>query len=472
MPDLIRFVDSISATPTTRLDLNDESSWWVKSFTAAPPRLRRSTASNAMRDGITVGSASYDSRTLTIELECRKSTQDAGATEIQKLWRELDRANNWIQYQPQGASKPVFFRTYRSDTSGLADIAAQAAMRTITIEVLAEPFALGLKESLGPYTISSNPAAASNPGYVDLPSILGDVAAPLVYWDSASGGSAYMSRLVVAHAGGSEVASVITALQAESLQVGIDTTNPGGGPDAAMSGTGTNNYLRTSFATTSILNSTRVQTLTAVAQPAGLYRILAAVRRSGTTSTLQVRAVVGNASVASTGTIGSTITLPATTNRQLVDLGVFAWPDATPVGVTGLAGTSQAKIDFHAGRTGGSDTLDWDAFLLVPAGGQQGTITTLLTSAAATSPAGNRLVLDGANDQMFMTTSSSDPTTTAVPHVVASASGAAPSATPGLSNRLYVQSFDGTTPAAGVTTTTAVSLAYWPRYLLVRPVST
>lgn len=473
MPDLIRFVDSIDATPTSRLDVNDGASWWVKSFTAPPPRLRRSMSSNALTDGVSVGSSTYEARTITLELECRKPTQDAAATEMQKLWRELDRAVNYLQYQPQGASKPVFFVLYRSDASQLEDVMAQAAMRTVTVELLAMPFALGAMETLGAYVIANNPAAATNPGYVDLPAILGDVPADLVYWDSASGGASYMARCIAMHSGGAAVSTVTTAVQAESMSAGSDTSNPGGGPDAAMSGTGVNNFMRTTFATTSILNADRL-TASSVAQPGGRYRLYVAVRRSGTSSTLQVRAILSNTAVVSVvGQIGRTVTLPATTSRQMVDLGIFSWPEVAGVGVSGVAGTSTARIALQAGRTGGTDSLDWDCLIIVPAGGQpDSTGSMMLVNSPNTSPAGPRIVLDGANDQAFTTTSSSNPTTTAVPHVATSASGAFPKVAPGNANRLYVQSFAATTPAAGVTTTTTVTLAYWPRYLLVRPTST
>ncbi len=469
--DLVRFVDSIAASPTVRLDLNDETSWWVRSFKAPPPRLRRSQSSNAMRDGIYVGSSSYGERTLTVELETRKSTQDLGATEIQKLWRELDRADNYLMYQPTGATKPVFFRLFRSDSSTLEDVIAQAAMRTITVELLAEPFALGLKESLGPYTVNNDPAAGSNPCYVDLPTILGDVPADFVYWDSASGGSTYMSRVVASHSGTSAAVTGVAAFtQAESMSLGTDTTNPGGGPDAAMSGAGTNNFRRTSFATNAAL-IWRVLA-SSVTQPAGAYRIFVAVRRSGTTSTIQVR---GSMSALNGGWLGDLVTLENSTSRQLVDLGVVNWPDARPVGYAGVNGQCVAGVYFEASRVGGSDTLDWDAAIFVPAGGQNDSAAAmmLVQSTSATSSTG-RLVLDGLSGQAFKTSTVANPTTTAVEHIPVAASGGFPRVSPNASNRLYVVSWHRATGSAvaGVTTTTTVDLAYWPRYLFVRPVST
>ncbi|GGO86601.1 hypothetical protein GCM10011584_09310 [Nocardioides phosphati] len=165
MADLVRFVDSIVASPTVRLDLNGEATngWYVRSFSAPAPRLRRSMSSNAMRDGISVGSSSYDARTLTIELECIKNDQDSAATELQKLARELDRESNLIMYRPDGASKPVFFKTFRSDLAQIDDVIAQKAMRRFTIELLAEPFALGLPEALPKVTVSNDPALGSGP---------------------------------------------------------------------------------------------------------------------------------------------------------------------------------------------------------------------------------------------------------------------------------------------------------------------
>lgn len=458
MGDLIRFVDTISASPTLRLDLNDETSWWTKTFDAPPPRLRRSMSSNAMRDGFNVGSATYDGRTLTLELECRKATQDLAATELQKLARELDRPGNWLQYQPNGLTKPVFFRTFRSDTSQLADVMAQQAMRTFTVELLAEPFALGLRETLGSYTMNNDPAAGSNGLYFDVTGVLGDVAArPMMWWTSSTGGL----WLTSSH-GTSAIPAAIS--QAESMSLTNDTANPGGGPDAAMSGAGTNNYARTSFATTATM-ATRIS---ATMIPPGSWRALVAVRRSSATGVINVKA---QTSSGATPVDLPTVATELTTSRRVVDLGIVSNSSATLVG-DGMAANSvnSTSLRVQAERVSGTSTIDWDYVALLPAGGQVNEVAwpeTAILSATNIAP-----VLD-ASTETIANWSGGDPsqgTSTFLSNVdPALVSGGFPSLQPGVVNRVHM--VHQTNSVHTKSTSLTVNVAYWPRYLFVRPVS-
>ncbi|MCF6376895.1 hypothetical protein L2K70_04705 [Nocardioides KLBMP 9356] len=444
MADLVQFVDSISSSPTVRLDLNDEISFWVKSFSAPPPRLRRSMASNAMRDGISVGSSNYDGRTLTMEIECRKPNQDAAAVEMQKLWRELDRPTNLIRYHPQGASKPVFFRTFRSDASQLADVVAQAAMRTFTIEVLAEPFALGLRETLGPYTVNNDPAAASGALKFTIPmaNALGDVPAPFLA--SATTGSTAKG---VWFATGTP-----TIAQAEACSLGIDTTNPGGGPDAAMSGTGTNNYVTTSFST----NAAMVQRLQTPTTLFGLYRVAAVVRRSDATSVFTARAAVP-----SFGVVGDTVTIPLTTNRQVVDLGIIRVGSATEIldySYTATGASTNGAV--QAARTSGSGSLQWDALLFLPVDSQ------FLVAEFGTA----RMVSIDSATQSVVGAVGNLLTGSAVSEKAAVAGGF-PVIQPAVDNTFtwvhQAARLESHTKAAAI----SVTVYYHPQYLFVRPVS-
>lgn len=468
MADLIRFVDSIDAAPTVRLDLNDEVSFWVRSFSAPPPRLRRSMASNAMRDGIHVGSAAYDGRTLTMEIELRRSGQDAAATDIQNLWRELDRESNWIMYQPQGASKPVFFRTFRSDASALEDVMAQAAMRRVTVEVLAEPFALGLRETLGPFTVTNDPAAASNGCYFDLSTILGDVPAPLVLWDDATSDAG--RYLTSTHA---TTAIPLTFAQAESLTLGTDTTNPGGGPDAAMSGTGTNNYVRTSFATAET-EQVRL-TWTAPATAIGSFKVLAFVRFSASTgSSCSLSFGLDSVGGAPGPAASTSVTISDTlgTTRQVVDLGLvdlLQGIDPTPGYSSAANPVSTITLYLHASRSGGTSSLDWDAIVLLPVGGQSGEMATPQTMVV--EDLGANPVIDAVLETTVGRSVAGDPTTGAATFLRRSSGrvvGGFPYAHPDAANRMFLIRREAT-GASAVATSTTVTGAYWPRYLHVRP---
>lgn len=466
--DVIRFVDSIDASPTVRLDLNDEAHFWTRGFDAALPRLRRSMSSNAMRDGISVGSSTYDGRTLTLDMETIHADQDLSAIQLQKLWRELDRPTNILMYQPDGLTKPVFFRTFRSDASQLEDVMAQAAMRQFTIEVLAEPFALGLKETLGPYTVNNDPAAGSNPCYVDLPTILGDVPAPLVLWDDAASDAG--RYLVSTHA---STAVPLIFSQAESMTVGTDTTVPAGGPDALMSGTGANNYARTTFDTATM--QVRL-TWTVPATAVGAYRVVAFVRTSAAGTAEYSLGCSLTSTPGGAGVDGSTFVPPGpggTTDRSVVDLGLIDFSQGVPPAVA-YAATANAfatqSLYLYASRVSGTASLDWDSVALLPAGGQSG--ETLQPQMLSVVDLGANPVVDGVAEMVSSRTVAGDPTTGAATfaHSAFGVVGGFPLAQPAVANRLFLvrMAADGTSLTA---TTTDVTGAYWPKYLRVRPVS-
>lgn len=449
MGDLIQFVDSISASPTVRLNINEANGFNVKKFNAPPPRLRRSMAQNALRDGITVGAASYDSRTLTLEMESIRSTQDAAAIDLQKLWRELDRVNNWLMYQPNGLTKPVFFRTYRSDTSALEDVMAQNAMRSFTVEILAEPFALGLKETLGPYTVNNDPAAGSNGCYATLGTVLGDVPANCVLRVSDGGLATTLGALTIGQRTDA-IATNLFFVQAESLTLVTDTSNPGGGPDAAMSGTGTNNYVTTTFATTATM-TTRLNAISGVTVRRGRNRVLAVIRRSDATSVMSARYYDGT-------TTGDTVNIPLTTSRQIVDLGVWdarsGWSYSDDIGYTPSGtdpGTTAPTLTIEAARTSGTGNLQWDCLIFVPAD----------TSVTMTTLSDVQSVIDGVKQGVFEFGAAAGALR---PRPMA---GGFPLVYPNAPNRLTL-----TRGTAAKTATTTVYVDYWPCYVsIVRPVS-
>lgn len=457
--DLVRFVDSIAASPTVRLDVNDEVSFWVKSFSAPPPRIRRSQSSNAMRDGIHVSSSQYDSRTVTMVLELRKSTQDAHATEMQKLFRELDRATNYLMYQPTGATKPVFFKLYRSDTSQLEDVMAQTAMRTFTVELLAEPFALGLRETLGPYTVNNDPAHATNGNYFDVSGVLGDVAAePVLWWSTGS------PRL---HLGVSHAATAIPFVwsQAELASSMInDTTIPGGGPDAAMSGTAANNFARTSFATVSNM-AARISFSDLI--PIGSWRLIVGIRRSDSAGVINLKVQANNVLQS------DTFVTENDTDRHAIDLGIVT--STSGAGRVGqgavLNATEPAPLALYAERASGTSTLDWDYVLLLPVGGQAGELAPPQSLMYDSFVGGFAPVIDATLD-LIVQWSGGDPSvgTSTIDTVTTPLIGAMPTINPGMVNRFYVI-HEGLASHAKATALT-VNVAYWPRYLFVRPSAT
>ncbi|MCX4474781.1 hypothetical protein OOK41_31470 [Micromonospora sp. NBC_01655] len=82
-----------------------------------------------------------------------------------------------LRWQP-GTTAPVFFRTLRSPINRITEVAGSTMLRLVDVDILAEPFAYGLRETLAPVTVPNNPAS---PGgcYLDIAGVRGDVETPL-----------------------------------------------------------------------------------------------------------------------------------------------------------------------------------------------------------------------------------------------------------------------------------------------------
>lgn len=578
---LIQFVDSISETPTVRLDVNDGAVWFCTKFKAPPPRLRRSVSQNAMRDGTHVSSSSYDSRTLELELYVlgegvddyeRAASADMVGAEMQKLFRELDRSNGYLLYQADAFAKPVFFRLYRSDTADLEELWSVEVAKKFTIELMAEPFALGLRESLGPFRVvndpvlstanlaaptlntatpsttggtlaagtyyyrvtaltsagettvsnqvsavttgttssvalswgnvpsatgyrvyrstsagsnggnvgvdvqaptttrtdtgsatgSATPPAANSTGalgcYFDVTGVVGDVPAPVVIWDNAS--NLRQAGILTTVPATTNVSFL--ARQAEAMTMSIDTAVAGS--DSAMIGAGANNFARTTFATAANLRE-RLRDPSADL-PRGAYRVLVCVRRSDTTSVITARWYNPTTSVAQRG---ETVTIPARTERQVVDLGIYnAHGDKpTSIGHGPDAWVEETTLAIESGRTSGTGTVDWDYMLYVPA-----YVQSLMFSFDGYIYTGRSAAIDSTSETVsaWVTVGASDPTIATYRIAdTAKVAGGWPYVSPG-SNRFLIHAL--TTPDAGGVGRSYswnLSAAYWPQYLFVRP---
>lgn len=180
--DIIQFVDSISASPTVRLDLNDGTTWGVNydGTDFSPPPLKTSWANTLLADGERLAAAAYANRTITLALDLIGTVEDQ-ASELQTLWRELNRATNFLKWHPTGASNPVFFRTIRSSNTKVTDYPS-GSIRSVQVTIDAEPFAYGVKVQLPEVTVVNDTAPPSNIGtgmYFDVTSPQGDVETPL-----------------------------------------------------------------------------------------------------------------------------------------------------------------------------------------------------------------------------------------------------------------------------------------------------
>lgn len=168
---------TITSPVQVRLDLNDGEAWGLKyeGTDMSPPPLRRASTASLMRDGETYPATAYGNRALRLRLDMLGSSVDDVAARTQQLARELDRVSNYLMWQPDGATHPVFFKTCRADITRITDYPGPGTLKTLDVVIPAEPFALGLRESLGGFTVTGDPPAV----YFDVTGVKGDVEVPL-----------------------------------------------------------------------------------------------------------------------------------------------------------------------------------------------------------------------------------------------------------------------------------------------------
>lgn len=462
--DVIQFVSAIDANPTVRLDINDETTWRCRSFLAPPPRLRRSMSQNVMTDGGYVSSSQYGTRTLYIDLDLISTTQDTNAAQLQKLARELDREKNIIRYQPEGASRPVFFKVWRSDFSSLVDMKAALAFRQLSIEIVAEPFAYGIRETISVGTVNNDPAAGSNGCYFDISSgqVLGDVPAPMVLVATGAPVDAGRSTGMFLGVKSWDTPSDLQLFhQAEAMTISSGSTTA----DALMSGAGSNcvEFNPGGTATFTGLTKAALSTVAQTKATRGTYRLVAVLRRITSSGTWKIGAQGAS----------SLSTVSTSTNRQRVDLGVVAVGDnaVTAAGAAAPLLGSRFSAGSDLARTSGTagvDNLRVDYLELLPAD------QCVLTATLPTGGTLNGLVVDSYNETVYkVDTASGVFDGTASVLALATVTGGFPSVYPVQSTR-YSLSWvltDGTTASITKTDTSSVTVHYWPLYLHVRPVS-
>jgi len=369
---LWQFVDSVAASPTVRLDLNAGLLRIGDGFDLSPAPVRRSIASSMLTDGEQITGWTYGNRTLVLPVQLLTSSADEAATQLQRLGRELARDSNILRVQL--GTVPYFFRTFAAPDYTFKMLKTLVELGKATLEIPADPFAYGLREDVAVGVVTNNPAAATRGGFFDVTGVKGDVPAPLIIKDISSG--LHPFGILATRSRGTP-SDLVWFAQAEDIAVvtaGTDTTNPGGGPDAAMSGTGTNNYLRTDFATATM--QTRLtwsigNGLTDGQKKAirGTYRVFVVVRRSAAASVMTAR-TSWDASWSGADANGPTVTIPQSTSRQLVDLGLFnigPEKEVRPGRFGSEAPLLAQQIRIEAARTGAAENLDWDLILLVPA---------------------------------------------------------------------------------------------------------
>jgi hypothetical protein len=469
MASVIQFVDSIAASPTVRLDLNSASSNLMISDSGidlSPPPFREAVASTLLQDGDQIAAGAFGNRTLKLPLKLvYAASTDAAATAIQNLARELNRPRNILKVQVHGATSPVFFRTFRAPSFVLGMLRLLLTANTeITLEIPAEPFAYGLLETpVSGVTVSADPAAGSNGGFVDVIGVKGDVESPALISFPASVGISNIVSLFASRRRGTPSATPFY-FQAESMTQGTDTTTQAN--SASFSGAG-NNYSRVTFATVASM-ATRLS-MSDLGTPSvdlrGTYRVFLRYRKNTATDDINVYLAWGGSSF--NPIENDPVTLPDSIGIRIADLGLVTVPQGPDPVYDFLSGVELVvDDDFQllvlAERTAGTGTLDLDYLWLVPADDRMGMVS-WLTSAFASV-----FWLDAYDNSVHGRNASGQVASIRTPSVI----GGFPMLTPNQANRIYILHQVGSGADHAITATASVSLSYYPRYLTVRPAST
>lgn len=459
----VRFLATIPGSTTLRLDLNDGTNYRLgRGYSFAPPPLRSAGGGNLLVDGELIAASSYGNRELIIPLELLSSTQDGRAALLRDIGREINRPTNILEVRLQGATKSVYFRTLRSPYA-LDRFPVIAGDGSAVLTIAAEPFGLGARVDLGPHTINNNPAHATNPQQVLLASILGDVETPAYIFtttDLTSTTEAATPMLAVSRAGG----AVYAFAQAEAFTVVTDTTVMAN--DAAMSGAGSN-YTRTTFATDPSMTDRITSGIAGLA--AGRYTVLVRVRRSVSGDVVKMRYGQMNDYDLGTYAFQPTVTLPSGTGAAIVQLGVIQIPFGGSLRENGYSGALLSGVEemtIQAQRVSGTGNLDIDYTAFVPA--DVATLTSRLPAAPVLVPAS--LNWDGPSETVRENYSASPfgGSSGEMPALI-EVSGKFPMLAPGNTNLLHfyrnIDRRTGTALADTIAATTALNVAYWPRYL-------
>jgi hypothetical protein len=492
---ILRFVNSIAASPTVDLDLNLGQPFTTKSedFTLGAPTYAGDPLSLGVKWGY---------RTLTLVTQASGSNTGS-LTAFSALARQVT-VDNLLMVQLDASQPPVFFKTYKTQPSEIdmsqtsADTPALSYWR-LSVQLTADAAAYGLPET-STVTISNDPASGTNKVFYQWPAVKGDLETPL-YLEAATSDVRGQTRMLSSQAltgGATQTGPVLvqanalthgTAVAGGVAPVGTLVDNTG---DAAMSG---GNYTRytgnasddgaTAGLPISLLYGLNLLPGTLV----GDYRVLMRVRCGATVDVwsfaiAQLAAVTPNYPLY-TGDVISYVR--GTTGPHWLDMGVFRFPfgapPVDPVGAFDVAytnpGLSFAVMMFS--NAVAAKTVDFDCLLFVPVGVDQAVATRYATTSYDASLPGTtyKAVWNGSNDTRYLLDGSANYS----PGIAPVSDGGLPTLTPGMDNSIHYLQHIGTgyndprTSSTGgvsdvLTNSTVLTWKYWPQYLHLRPAGT
>lgn len=363
----IEFVDLISASYTTRLNLMQNAFRVGQDARFDPPQLRRVESGSMLRDGKEVTAAAYENRVIILPIQITATSRADFATQVRALNTELTRPGGNI-LRVEVSNVPVYFKTFPSAPETIEYPGAGMAFSVHTVRLLAEPFGYGLEQTLASASVVRlDPAHASNPCRLDLAAPIGDVMTPAVIKvTNNSGAVAAIDTLIIGARRRGTPTSLTYAYQAESLTLGTDAAVVA---DAQSSN---GNTARVNFTTSGSLSLQPRLTIPAASSPLGseargTYRVFAALYGEAAGGAVQSYQFL----LATRGTSTNTyFTKDAVSTRYLVDLGLLSFPaHAGPA--TDHAGAAtpykHADITLYVSRLVGTGVLYFDYLIFVPA---------------------------------------------------------------------------------------------------------
>lgn len=452
-----------TASPTVLLNLN-ASPWWVgNNFKIDPPTFTKGRAGGSQRAGQRVTFSTPGNRTIVLPLHL-KGNAASQSTAIEALCRQV--ANDGI-LKVQLASNPVFFKTFGNPGIEQTIRALLQDTSTITLEIEAEPYAYGIREEVtgSPWTLSNDPAAATNPCKIDMTNIKGDAPTPLLLLATSTGATNGLAGRTTHFASRrrGDPTAYANAIQAEAMTFGTSTA---AAVDASMSGG--NKATVTPGTATHILRASDTFPANGVStiEARGEYRVYARLKKvAGEVWTVQLK--YGLDATAPVANDIQTLTAAMGAGPYWVDLGkvpVPLWSDPVSASLSGVAAKVLLPfVGLYAGRTSGTGVLDIDCLYFMPADEP----TTLIARFPVTD---TTYAIDGTTDaggNCYAATTTLDEIIATVGPVEMVGGGGFPELIPGSQvNRLHIlRNVDSAGSVDGITNTTTLRGYYQPRWL-------
>lgn len=486
---LVKFVDSPSTSATVRYDCNDQAATPAKKVTDFDPGVPTLEG-----DPDAVGQ-SFGFRSPQI-VHTIKGTKAQAMAALSAVSKEMLRRTNWVLFQLNATTSPVWFKTYRTSYEPLTldqvyvrvDSGGSVPLPDtwkITIPLVADAFAYGARQTISALVIQG-PTDLTTPTrtamHVVLPALKGDAPTKLRVSIAPTGNVSGNSPGTSAWLIGCSIGE--SSMTDPVMDIGTgDGFIPGTGMAAP---TADATYFSGSYRVVTIgaagppnLISRGTATLPVV--PLGRYKILLrAAFTAGAVKTLQFRLNLINPSGGAVLVAGSTVSVPTlatdTGRKFWVELGDFQLPTGVIAPTDGGGTVAAASIGLDIGTQDGSaSSVNVDALKLIPVDGPLVSQTALLR---LTGPAGAPLqasttaTFDGDLEQSWArTTSTGNYLSGWLPTLRGGYPVADPAAAKNILHIIALDPGQGTTTGATRITDLndqdSVDVSYYPRYLHV-----